>query len=162
MIVYIFDEVNYQIINLPINNNGMFPVNFYGKQIANISSNEETWQLKLSEEFTCELLKKNGNNLLPYSIYQISPVNLPKVINLIAIPKFEKNYFPFEILGELSIGLDSTCDISYETKVGNSYDKVIIKKDEKSNGFIAKTDSPNFFLSGNRLKDGDRILSGDY
>ena len=160
MIVHVFNERIYLSQNLSPKVSGMHPIYINGKIMANIVADNGNWAIKLSTDFSSKDLYFNQPRLEPYKIYTITSKLSNEQFRLILTPRYNPNVQSYDILfDQITIGSDVNCDIYFPLGFSDSEYLKIALVDSK---WIAETNSPNFFLSNERLQNGQRILNGDY
>ena len=162
MIIYIFNEDIFISTNLPEIVNGMYPVYNGDQLIANISANGDLWSFEFSNDYYSNDGRKLKCELLPYKLNVLSPSNVPKSFNIVALPKYDKFVSLFDTFKEITIGNDiETCDICYPYNVNDTKQTLKLSLQNTSEWLI-ETNYPNFFVSGERAVTGGKIITGDY
>lgn len=158
MIVHIFNERMYVSQNLS-SKNGTFPLSIDGRIVANFMPNDEEWTIQLSSDYYSQDIQYNNPKLEPYHIYSITSRVTGEQFYLIPALGYNPNIQSFDLMNQVSIGSNINCDI-YLPLSFNKNDFIRISL--INSRWIAETNSRNFFISGNRLKNGQEVLSGDY
>ena len=159
MIVHVFNERIYYSQSLSSKLGGMYPIYIDGVIAANIIADNDSWMIKLSDRFSSKELYFEKPRLEPYKIYTITSKLSGEKFRLIATPRFNSEFRSYDIIGQVTIGSDKNCDIYYPLEDStNEYLRISSSKQ----GWMAETNSPYFFVSGERIKNGQMILCGDY
>lgn len=162
MIVYLFNENIYVTINLPIEISGMYPLYIGKRLIANILSVDGKWIGQLSNEFGSNDFPDNNTEIIPYKVCKIVSNYGNEEFSFVAVPKYDSNYQIFNITNPITIGNNNNCDIFYQYDNSNKQEVLRISKIAQTLNWKVETNSTNFFISGNRAKTGDIVISGDY
>lgn len=138
----------------------MYPIFIDGDIVANIIANNNNWLLKLSSNYSSKDVYFEKPRLEPYKIYTITSKFTEERFYLVATPRYNSDTRSYDIGNQVTVGSHPSCDICYSLKFSNDeYLKIALVD---SNRWIAETNSPFFFASGERVKNGQQILNGDY
>lgn len=161
MIVYLFNDKTYITINLPNKVSGMYPIYKDEKLIANILSENDSWTIQLAEEYASTDILENDAKLIEYKLYNVHSNFEEEAYNLIATPKYDKNVQLYDFANTITIGNNQNCDIYY-TYNSNINGNEALKITQANQKYIIETNSNNFFVSGKRAINGQKIMNGDY
>ncbi len=159
MIVHVFNERIYFTQTLSSKLGGMYPIYIDGIIVANIIANNDKWMIKLSDRFSSKEIYFEEPRLEPYKIYTITSKISGEVFRLIATPRFCSNTKSYDIIGQVTIGSDKNCDIYYSLEFSKHE---YLRITQTNQDWVTETNSTNFFISGERLRRGQKICCGDY
>ena len=159
MIVRIFNERVHVCQDLPDKISGMYPIYIGGEIVVNIIADGENWVVQLSSMFTSKDLYYERPRLEPYKIYVVDSKITGEHFFIIATPKYNPNYKSYNIPVRITIGSSPDCDLYYPLEFSKTE---YLQIDQNDHGWTAYTNSPHFFISGERLQTGQAIHSGDY
>lgn len=159
MIVHILNHRVYFSLNLASKVSGTYPISIDGKLAINIFAKDGYWAVELSDNFSSHDIYFNRPRLEPYRIYAITSKTTNETFYFIATPRYSPNATTYDVSSnQLVIGSDPNCDIYYPIGFDSS-DFLRLKFTDA--GWVAETNSLNFFISGKRISNGQKILSGD-
>ena len=161
MIVYLFNDRICVTVKLPIQISGMYPIYVNGKIIANIIAEQGRWFIQLSSDFVSQDMYAARTALIPYKIFNFKSRTNNEKFFLVATPKYDpdaRTYVISDALNSITIGSDPNCDIHYD--LGFSKDE-FIRISRNNEQWVAETNSPYFFVAGDKIINGQRIYSGD-
>ena len=164
MIVYLFNENVLITINLPIKISGMYPIYIQDRLIANISSHEDQWILQISNEFMSNDFSASHPEIIPYKVCTLMSHFGKEKFKFVVVPKYDSTSKVFNIYNEITIGNHPNCDIyyPYDNTMKNGQEIMKISPVKDKNFWNIETNTNNIFVSGRRIKSGEKIFNGDY
>ena len=163
MIVYLFNENILITINLPVKISGMYPIYVEDRLIANISSNENKWILQISNDFESNDFLAPQSEIIPYKVCNIMSKFGEEKFKFIVVPKYDSTFKVFDIFNGITIGNNADCDIYYPYDNNTNGQEIVKVYSVKNQNFWnIETNSSNIFVSGRRIKNGEKLFNGDY
>ena len=113
VIVYLFNDIYFNKINLPVKINGVYPLYLNDRTfLGNVEELDGKWVLKLADNISFD-----GNSIPDISIYSsfklLDTNNDNKIIYVYVLPTYDENLKRYDVKTEkFSIG-KSDCDINY-------------------------------------------------
>ncbi len=157
MIVYLFNDIYFNKINLPVKINGVYPLYLNNRVfLGNIEEVNGSWKLNLAENIVYDT--GSSFNIENYSNFTLRDENTGTIYYVYILPIYDTTVGYFEIKSDkFTIGKNN-CDLNYDC----SYiDDKIITLTYTDNKWNAKTDANCLFISG--VRGNDIVLfNGDY
>ena len=158
VIVYLFNDIYFNKVNLPVKINGVYPLYLNDRTfLGNVEELDGKWVLKLADNISFD-----GNSIPDISIYSsfklLDTNNDNKIIYVYVLPTYDENLKRYDVKTEkFSIG-KSDCDINYN--IDDVKDNIInfIYQDGKWN---VETDCDYVFISDERDKKRT-LFNGDF
>ena len=158
MIIHVFNDKVSVFKMLSLTASSMYPISVGGKIIANIISDVDSWILKTADGYYSPEAVKDTVKLQPYYIYNIVSNKTREVYNVVLSMRYYSDAKVYAISNQLIIGNTPACDICLPVK---NIKHESIKLELTNDGWIARTESRNFFVGRIRAANGRRILCGD-
>ncbi|MBR2708866.1 type VII secretion protein EssC [Candidatus Saccharibacteria bacterium] len=136
----------------------MYPVYIGGELVANIIADKDNWTIKLSHKFSSKDIYFEQPRLEPYKIYILTSKISGESFFLIMTPRFNSELKSYDIFNAVTIGTDPNCDVYFPLEFSKTEYMQIKLVDSR---WLVETNSPFFFISGERARSGQEILSGD-
>lgn len=158
MIVYLFNDVYFNKINLPVKINGVYPLYLNDRLfLGSIEESNGAWVLRLADNFSCD--GNNVPNVSAYSSFKLVDTNNGNKLTYVYIlPTFDLNLKQYEVKTEKFTLGKFNCDINYNIDdVGDE----ILNFSYQDNKWSVETSSDNLFISGERVKKKS-LFNGDY
>lgn len=158
MIVHIFNDKVFisQVLSSKVG--GMYPVYIGGELVANIIADNDNWTIKLSHRFSSKDIYFEQPRLEPYKIYILTSKITGENFVLIMTPRFSPEIKSYDVFNVVTIGSDQNCDVYYPLEFSKAE---FMRIKQVGPRWLVETNSPFFFISGQRIKNGQEILSGD-
>lgn len=159
MKIHIFNDTYYSSQDLQPVANGMYPIYGDGEIIANILSTENSWVIRLANNFRADNAAGDSFALKQYGIYSIQSIRTRHKYNIVITPKYYPKARTCIIPNSVTIGNSLDCDIAYPSNTGKPE---ALRITMSGAAWIATTNSPNFFTSNGRILNNQQIHYGDY
>lgn len=157
MIVYLFNDIYFNKINLPVKINGVYPLYLNNKVfLGNIEEVDGSWKLSLAENIVYDT--DVNHNIENYSNFLLRDVNTESIYYVYILPIYDTSVNCYEIKSDkFTIG-KTGCDINYNC---NFIDNKSVNLSYVNNRWNVKTDANCLFVSGTRGNDIN-LFNGDY
>lgn len=159
MIVYVFNERLFLTQNLSSKISGMYPIYIDNDIMANIISHNSNWSIQLSPKYSSKEIFFSSLKLEPYQIYTIVSKTTSERFFLIMTPRYSDKIRSYDLFGQLTIGSNINCNIYYPLKFSS---QEVLHISLVNSRWVMQTNSPHFFVSGNRVQNNQEIFNGDY
>ena len=157
MIVYLFNDIYFNKINLPVKINGVYPLYLNNRVfLGNIEEVDGSWKLSLAENIVYDT--DVNHNIENYSNFLLRDVNTESIYYVYILPIYDTSVNCYEIKSDkFTIG-KTGCDINYNC---NFIDNKNVNLSYVNNRWNVKTDANCLFVSGTRGNDIN-LFNGDY
>ena len=157
MIVYLFNDIYFNKINLPVKINGVYPLYLNNRVfLGNIEEVDGSWKLSLAENIVYDT--DVNHNIENYSNFLLRDVNTGSIYYVYILPIYDTSVNCYEIKSDkFTIG-KTGCDINYNC---NFIDNKNVNLSYVNNRWNVKTDANCLFVSGTRGNDIN-LFNGDY
>lgn len=157
MLVYVFDKLFFNKVNLPVKINGVYPLYLNERVfLGNIEEQDGKWNLVLADNIS--QIDNTPMSISPFSCFTLTNEEKDREYHVFILPIYDENLSVYKFTGEtLTIG-PSGCDINYKQELFNDN---IVTLTYKESVWSFATENENVFLTGNRQNSG-KLLNGDY
>lgn len=157
MIVYLFNDIYFSKVNLPVKVNGVYPLYLNERVfLGNIEEIDGTWKLNLAENIVYD--NDSIHSIENYSNFVLRDVNTGSLYYVYILPTYDTSVSYYEIKSDkFTIG-KTGCDINYNSVY---LDDKIINLSYVDGRWNVKTDANSLFVSGVRGNDIN-LFNGDY
>ncbi len=161
MIVYIYNDMFFNKINLPLKVSGVYPLNINERLfLGNVEEKNGSWVFSCGENFEFE-----GNeirNIINNTAFVLKDKRTKIPFHVFVSETYNRNTVKFNSInsGSLTIGYNQMCDISYNCDEIEKKDE-IINITYNNNAFILETNSRFAFVNDERISR-KVIHAGDY
>lgn len=156
MVVYIFDNLFFNKVNLPVKINGVYPLYLNDRIfLGNIEESDGKWNLILSDEIS--VCDGSNINISEFSSF-ILKNNDDRKFYVYVLPIFDNNLITYDVLGEEITFGSAGCDINYSLNVLEDKRLTLKYKEDK---WTLETNIDNLFVCGERVNKC-KLHNGDY
>ena len=158
MIVYLFNDIYFNKVNLPVKINGVYPLYLNDRVfLGNVEEVDGNWSLKLADNISYD--NTTIPNITAYSSFKLLDTNNNnRVIYVYVLPSYDENLKRYEVkTDKFSIG-KTGCDISYNI---DSISDSVINFTYQENKWCLETEVDNVFVSDERVKKKS-LFNGDF